>query len=172
MFCPNCGEKQFNNMQKNEYCCMSCNFIYFHNVAAAVSAIILFENNVLVTVRALEPGKGKLDLPGGFVDPQESLEVALSRELYEELGIQVTHPEYFQSFANPYSYEGIEYSTVESVFVVRLNQRPELDVELAEISDIRWIPTVSIEPLKFAFPSTQQALIRFFNLPWHPKNVE
>ena len=50
---------------------------------------LCWQDEVLVAVRARNPGKGLLDLPGGFVDPGESLEVALYRELQEELGFDM-----------------------------------------------------------------------------------
>lgn len=43
--------------------------------------------NVLLVKRGGEPFKGKLALPGGFLEPQETLEECAKRELLEETGI-------------------------------------------------------------------------------------
>ena len=42
-----------------------------------------------MTVRGIEPEKGKLDLPGGFVEVGEHPRDALAREAKEELGVEV-----------------------------------------------------------------------------------
>ena len=81
--------------------CRQCDFSMYINPSAAVAAFILNENDeLLVTVRAKDPAKGTCDLPGGFVDDDESAELALIRELHEELGITVGKAEYLFSLPN------------------------------------------------------------------------
>lgn len=158
VFCAKCGESSFTKLQANQYQCSKCHFTYFHNVAAAVSAIINVQGNVLLTARAKAPGKGLLDLPGGFVDPGESLEQALVRELKEELAFKVENLNYLFSFANPYLFRDVEYNTVESVFEIRCAQQPFFNIEKEEISQIIWLPPNKIEQNKLAFESTKRAI--------------
>ncbi len=58
---------------------MHCQFTYFHNPAAAVMVAITVKDELLIAIRGREPGLGGWDLPGGFVDPDESLEQAAIR---------------------------------------------------------------------------------------------
>lgn len=61
-----------------------------------VVGIILSGNKFLVERRRLDEtiDPGIVCLPAGHVEPNESLEDALKRELIEELGIQVNHMEF------------------------------------------------------------------------------
>ena len=87
--CPSCGKNTLSFRDGKLYICSSCSFEYFHNVATAAGAIIEIEHKVLFIVRAMEPAKGKLALPGGFVDPVERAEDAVIRECREKyLGTQ------------------------------------------------------------------------------------
>jgi ADP-ribose pyrophosphatase YjhB (NUDIX family) len=54
-----------------------------------VGAVILDGNNVLLVKRGHAPLKGEWSLPGGSVELGESLELALSREVLEETGLQI-----------------------------------------------------------------------------------
>ena len=68
--------------------------------------IVLFcragsEVEVLLIKRAREPFKGRWAFPGGFVDKDESLEHAASRELLEETGISVHNLEQIGAFGDP-----------------------------------------------------------------------
>ena len=42
-----------------------------------------------MTVRAGEPEKGRIDVPGGFLEPGEHPVDALTREVREELGVEI-----------------------------------------------------------------------------------
>jgi len=123
MFCPSCGRKSFeeDDNQRNE--CKECNFTFYRNVAAAVAVVVRCRDEVLFTIRATDPGKGMLDLPGGFVDPQESLEEAAKRELLEELRIDESSLRYLFSEPNIYRYRDVDYNTIDAFFEVQLDEK-------------------------------------------------
>jgi mutator protein MutT len=54
-----------------------------------VGAVILDGNCVLLVKRGHAPLKGEWSLPGGSVELGESLEAALSREVFEETGLHI-----------------------------------------------------------------------------------
>jgi 8-oxo-dGTP diphosphatase len=63
--------------------------------ALSVVAAVLTQPDGRVLLAQRPPGKvyaGYWEFPGGKVEPGESLEAALARELHEELGIVVSHP--------------------------------------------------------------------------------
>jgi 8-oxo-dGTP diphosphatase len=63
----------------------------------AVGVLLQADGCFLMTSRpAGKAYAGYWEFPGGKVEAQESLEQALSRELYEELGIQVLHSQPWQ----------------------------------------------------------------------------
>lgn len=116
-YCPRCGGSHFRSYGIKANKCGDCGFVFYFNSAAAVAAIIKdSRNRVLLTKRAFEPGKGMLDLPGGFVDPLESAEEALKREILEELHLTITTCSYLGSFPNTYLYGGVVYFTCDLVY--------------------------------------------------------
>src|SRR5690606_8958188 len=119
--------------------CPACGFHYYHNVAAAVAAVIVHDGCVLVTRRAREPAAGLLDLPGGFVDPGEAAEHALHRELAEELGWNARDcvPRYLGTRPNTYLYAGVRYATCDLFYRYDPPTRPHL-VGNAEIAAWSW----------------------------------
>lgn len=156
--CPNCQSRKIIFVEQRYFQCPDCDFCYFHNIAAAVAAIIQYQDKILLTTRAKQPGQGLLDLPGGFVDANESLEQALSREVQEELGICITAWQYFVSLPNVYQYKNITYHTLDSVFLTTLAEPPKLTLEASEISDSTWLNVNDIDLEKIAFPSLRQAI--------------
>jgi 8-oxo-dGTP diphosphatase len=77
----------------------------FPRPSVTVDIIIfrIFENEpeVLLIKRANAPFKGQWALPGGFVDKDEALEDAASRELKEETGLQGILLTQMHTFGNP-----------------------------------------------------------------------
>lgn len=66
-----------------------CGRSWYRNSASAVGAVILEGGRALVTVRAREPEKGHLDLPGGFLEVGEHPVDGLKREAHEEPGVEL-----------------------------------------------------------------------------------
>lgn len=84
-YCPACGSSHFNINGIRSKCCDDCGFTFYLNASASTAAFIINEKGeLLVGRRTFEPAKGTLDLPGGFVDPGESITDGMLRETEEE----------------------------------------------------------------------------------------
>lgn len=156
-YCPICksGELQFDGIKK--FYCPECSWEYYHNTAAAVAGIIEYKEKVLVVERNLNPGKGMLDFPGGFVEPHESAESALKREMMEELGVEIFDLIYLCSTPNIYKYKGIEYATCDFFFKAKI-ETDLFKINNSEIASIRWVSKINLAPELFAFVSMQKAI--------------
>ncbi len=118
-FCPKCGSNCFKSHNHGRsYQCEACHFQYFINNSAAVACLIFNEQgDILLTRRAVEPNLGMLDLPGGFVEPMETAEEAIVREIKEELNLNVTRMKYLVSFPNLYPYSNFVVPTIDLAFL-------------------------------------------------------
>lgn len=63
-----------------------------------VGAIILRRNSILLVRRGHAPLKGYWSLPGGLIEPGETSEAALAREVREETGLIVRPKRMFEIF--------------------------------------------------------------------------
>ncbi len=156
-YCPQCTSESvvYDNIKR--YRCSRCGWDYFQNPAAAVAGLLEYEGKVVAVRRNREPGLGLLDLPGGFVDPDESLEAALQRELREELQIEADDLAYLCSAPNVYQFNGIRYHTCDSFFSGRL-PHTNFIIEKAEIAEILLLAPHELALDAFAFPSLRTAI--------------
>lgn len=163
-FCPNCkSESIVFDFRKFE--CHDCGMVYYQNVATATAVILRRNDEILFTIRNREPQKGKLDLPGGFVDPNESAEKGCQRELEEELNLSIPlqNFKYLLSQPNDYEYKTIPYKTCDLVFEAKFPYNAELRLELDEISSIRWIKLQEINLNEIGFSSLRKAVEWYIN---------
>ena len=107
-FCPLCGAMRPKSDSSRPFRCQACSYTTFFGPVTAVGGVITnLSGEVLLIERAKDPGQGKLGMPGGFVDPNESAEVALRREIFEEVGLQVGQFEFLMTAPNSYFYQGV-----------------------------------------------------------------
>jgi len=139
-YCPRCGSNAFKTNDKGRsFICEGCHFNYFINSSAAVACLIFNpEGKLLLARRAIEPGKGKLDLPGGFVEPLERAEEAVVREVREELGVRVTKAEYLTSFPNEYIFSGFSIFTVDMAFVCEVDE-PDKIIAADDVASVEYL---------------------------------
>jgi NAD+ diphosphatase len=159
-YCPACGASDIVFDDNKKFSCRDCAFTYYHNVAAAVGAILEYDKKVVLIKRAKEPGRGKLDLPGGFVDPKESAEDAVVREIKEELQIDIKEPKYLGSYPNVYQYEGVIYHTCDLFFYCKIDALP-LDFSKTEIEDLVLLNPLEIPNDEIAFESVKMGFDKF-----------
>ncbi len=160
--CPRCGAEPMYIEGEHRIYCPVCHFEYFHNVATAVGALIISQGGLLLLERAKEPARGTLALPGGFVDPGESLEEALARECNEEIGWipERDMMRYFCSFPNTYWFKDILYHTCDMFFMIRLDSLDitKLYCDPSEVTSVSVIPIEQLQLEKLAFESTKKAV--------------
>jgi len=174
--CPNCGSKKIENHNNRKWICPDCGFDLYCNTAAAVGVVIYDKyNNVLFEVRAKEPRKGFLAVPGGFVDFNESAEEAVSRECREEIGAQVEEVCYLCSAPNTYEYKNIEYKTCDLFFMAALPSGFEtiddfiksLHAEESEVVSFESCQLASlddVDSIPLAFESARYTLRKFVEI--------
>jgi len=156
-FCPCCGSPRFGVSGERSLKCSNCGFHLYINSAAAVACLIFnHEGKLLLARRAVDPDKGKLDLPGGFIDPLETAEEAVSREIREELGVNVIEMKYLTSKANEYLFSGITVFTTDMAFMVKVDDVEKITAN-DDISSFEWLYPEDVAPEDVPAPS-----IRYF----------
>lgn len=146
--------------------CPICQFVLYHNCAAAVAVLMKCSGSYFFTRRNMDPGNGKLDLPGGFVDPRESAEDTCKRELFEELSLEI-QPEklvYLSSLPNVYVYKEIAYNTLDLFYLYEINARFSATLEEKEISETVWLRAEDIVLSDIAFESQKKFLRAYLKL--------
>jgi ADP-ribose pyrophosphatase YjhB (NUDIX family) len=126
-------------------------------------------------VRGKDPAKGKLDVPGGFVDPGEGALECLYRELREEIGWSPPVPPgvpltgvftLVASFPNVYPYKNIPYNTCDLYFSLCAPDLCEQDLRLQreEVTAVRFLKPEEINYDEIAFDSTRRAVRAYLKL--------
>ncbi len=154
--CPHCGSKRI-AAQKNVMKCGACGYKLYFNCAAATSCLIVRDHHLLMIERKKDPGKGLLDLPGGFVDYDEGLEAGMMRELIEEISCEPSDLEYLTSAPNTYLYRDVLYHTVDCFFTACLPDHIEPSAG-DDAANILWVPLDAIDFDNIAFDSVKTAL--------------
>jgi mutator protein MutT len=160
-YCPKCGSKHFDVNNEKSKKCDNCGFVYYQNPSAATAAFILNERGeLLVERRGKEPAKGMLDLPGGFVDNDETAEEGIAREVREETGLEIVSADYLFSLPNIYMYSGMEIHTLDVFFACRVVEGSQ-PVAADDATECFWLPIEEIHTEQFGLRSIRHAMRRF-----------
>ena len=156
-YCPSCGSRDIVFDGIKEFTCGDCSFTYFQNVAAAAGIILECEEKVVLLRRNQEPGKGLLDLPGGFTDPQETAEEGARREIREELKIDVGALHYLGSHPNTYEFKDVRYHSCDLLFYTKIDTFPT-EFDATEIEELVFMDLMEIPDDEIAFESMKMGL--------------
>lgn len=158
--CPRCGTGPLHWPDAKHFVCSACTFTLYLNPAAAVAVIVEHRGMLLLGVRKSDPGRGMLDLPGGFVDPGETAEEALLREVREETGLELSRLRYLFSLPNIYHYRGMVYRTVDMIFHGECHDAtPATPGD--DLAQLLWVPRDEIDLQAIAFTSLREAVRRY-----------
>jgi mutator protein MutT len=154
-FCPWCGTPLGAPVGGRQDC-TGCGEPSYLNPKATVGAIVLDDaGRVLLGRRGVEPFLGLWDTPGGFVEPGESLEECVRRELREEAGVEIEVGRLVATVPDTYGPAGD--ATINAFYECRLlSGEPRPDDDVAEL---RWFAAGELPaPERLAFDCVRTAL--------------
>ena len=93
-FCIQCGSQQVAHTipsgdSRLRYICSSCDYIHYQNPRIICGTLPIYQDKVLLCLRAIEPRKNYWTLPAGFMENGETVAEAAQRESFEEAEAQV-----------------------------------------------------------------------------------
>ena len=155
-YCPRCGKAR--EEAGNPLAC-ACGFRYFFNPAGAVGTLVSdADGRILFIRRERDPGKGKLGMPGGFIDPGESGEEAARREAYEEVGLTLGALTYLTSHDNAYAYGGVAYQVTDFFYTAKVECFEGIESDASEVQDWFIARPEDVKAEDFAFESNAFAV--------------
>ena len=119
--------------------CPACKLSAYPRVAPAVMALVRRENRILLA-RSPHFPPGMYSALAGFVEPGESLEQCLAREIAEEVGVRIRNSRYFASQPWPFPH------SLMIAFVCEY-AGGELAPQEAEIEDANWFEVLQLPKL-------------------------
>ncbi|MFO1482812.1 MAG: NUDIX domain-containing protein [Verrucomicrobiaceae bacterium] len=162
-FCSDCGANDWIVRGEREFVCDVCGHRHFITPIPAAGALILdAQGRLLIIRRAHEPGLGKLGLPGGVIEPEESGEMAAARETFEETGIEVPAGAftYLATLNNRYLFQGFVWPTLDLFYVARVQDFSALKVDPGEVMGTLICPLADVPLAEFAFETNAEAVRR------------
>jgi 8-oxo-dGTP diphosphatase len=107
-----------------------------------VAALIKQDDSYLIGLRSSGKYKGYWEFPGGKVEDNETLEVALIREIKEEFNVDLIIDQYLVTIEHDYD----EFNLLMHCFQCRLNS---LDLTLNDHSEIAWYNPKDDKPIRW-----------------------
>ena len=138
-FCGNCGLKTEDKVDERAKVCPGCGHINYPRLSPAVIVAVVREDRLLLAHSRRFPGKFYSVL-AGFVEPGETLEECVRREVGEEVGIEVKNIHYFGSQPWPFPDSLMIAFTAEY-------SKGEIIADPAEIEDAGWFSADNLPPV-------------------------
>ncbi|MFN3211323.1 MAG: NAD(+) diphosphatase [Roseovarius sp.] len=146
-FCARCGAQSAMTQAGWQRACPSCGAQHFPRTDPVVIMLITHGNSVLMG-RSPHWPDGMYSLLAGFVEPGETVEAAVRREVWEEAGVRVGAVEYLAS--QPWAFPASLMLGCRGVALDR-----EIVADPVEIEDAMW---VSREEMMQAFAGSHPVL--------------
>jgi ADP-ribose pyrophosphatase YjhB (NUDIX family) len=103
-YCPRCAEAIA--VRDGRADCEACGFVSYANSSPTASALVEdADGRLLLVRRAIEPHRGKWDIPGGFLEEGEHPVETVRRELWEETGLVIEPGAFFGAWIDRYGDE-------------------------------------------------------------------
>lgn len=134
--------------------CSHCETIHYVNPRIIAGTLPVFEQQILLCRRAIEPRKGFWTLPAGFMEQGETLEQGAARETFEEAGIDIECGQLLTAISVPFISQVHIFFLAKMVSTAHAVSTSEsLEVRMFDFADIPWD--------EIAFPTVKHTLQHF-----------
>ena len=138
-FCGRCGTATARSASERCMRCPRCELTVYPRVSPAIIVLVRRGAEALLA-RSSRFATGFYSTLAGFVEPGESLEETLRREVREEVGVEVTNIRYFGSQPWPFPHSLM-------VGFVADHASGDIVVDGEEIEDARWFRADALPPV-------------------------
>lgn len=152
-YCGKCGHLTQDKEDERAKICPECGLINYPHLSPAIIVAVIKENQILLAHARHYP-KGLYSVLAGFVEPGETLEECLQREVREEVGIEVKNIRYFGSQPWPFPASFMIAFTAEYA-------GGEIAADGSEILDAGWFSVDSLPSIPTKI-SISRKLIEWF----------
>ena len=148
-FCPRCGGRlALRHVESRPLLvCSVCGRHHYRNAKPCAGVLIVRGGMVLLARRGRDPHKGALDIPGGFMEAEETPDHCAVREAREELGLEVRLVGLLGFYMDHYEFQGERSSILNIYYVAETDGEPTAGDDASEVG---WYPLT--EPPPMAFP--------------------
>ena len=131
-FCSRCGTRTERDQAERAKQCPECGFRQYPRITPAMIVAVVRDGRLLLAQSVRYRGNMHSVL-AGFVEPGETLEECVRREVYEEVGVRVKNLRYFGSQSWPFPHSLMVAFTAE-------HESGEIAVDQKEIRHAFWCP--------------------------------
>ena len=153
-YCSRCGHKTQTLQDERVKKCPKCSFLSYPRISPAVITAVLKDNKILLSHNVAFQGN-RHSLIAGFVEPGETLEECVKREILEEVRIRVRNIKYFGSQPWPFPNSLMIGFTAEY-------EGGEISVDGKEISQAGWYDVNNLPELSPSKISISRQIIDWF----------
>jgi ADP-ribose pyrophosphatase YjhB (NUDIX family) len=157
-FCSQCGEPVSERIPRGDnrlrFVCGHCDTIHYQNPRIVAGCLPVYQEQVLLCRRAIEPRRGFWTLPAGFMENGETTEQAALRETWEEANARVHSQHLYMLFNLPH---------INQVYMFFRAELADLDFAAGEESlEVRLFNEMEIPWNELAFPTVGKTLKQYF----------
>jgi len=140
---------------QQRFVCGHCDVIHYQNPRIIAGCIPVYENQVLLCRRAIEPRYGKWTLPAGFLENGESISQGALRETLEEANARVEIDTLYTIFSLPHISQVYVFYKARLLDLDFFSGIESLETKLFAEADIPWS--------ELSFAAITQTLEHFFS---------
>ncbi len=155
LFCGQCGQPTINLPDERAKVCANCGLTNYPRLSPSIIVSVVRDERILLA-RSRRFPEGMYSVLAGFVEPGETLEECIHREVFEEVGVEITNIQYFGSQNWPFPHSLMIGFTADYL-------TGEISIDDDEIVDARWFKAMNLPRIPGGYSIARKMIDHFSN---------